>query len=49
MTTTTYEPGQPERDDLPSEAPDIEVLSTAAAPPVAEDVDPTDPGTEPTD
>lgn len=52
MTTTTYEPGQPERDDLPTEAPDIELLSTeSAAPvaPVAEDVDPADPATEPTD
>lgn len=55
MTTTTYEPGQPERDDLPDsmpqEAPDIEVPSTDAGPgePDAMGVDPADPATEPTD
>lgn len=53
MTTTPFEPGEPERDDLPVPVPDVdrEVDLEPDAPPAppAQDVDPEDPGMEPTD
>ena len=65
MTSTTYEPGEPDPsklDDLPTEVPDLAldvdgsdnidasvVAESAGEDRTGEDVDPTDPASEPTD